>query len=428
MKIELSSPNSYMREMAVRLDWSEIAGEYDKTEKKFIKTVKMPGFRPGKVPRKVILQQYQTHIDAQFVDDAIQRYYLEALKEKDLNPVNQAKVADVEFENGQPLAFKVSFEIEPVIELPELKKGSLKVERTVYISDDQDIDDTIREIRERFSEARTVEDGAKVGDFIIADLQKIDDTGLPLIGEKFEKRYIKIGDGVFGGSNQERLLGLKPGASARVEIPEAEGKAVNTYEVRVINVEERVLAEINAEFIKQVDPEAADEQDWRRRVKERIDHNLEHRSDEAFNRALSDTLIELVNPEYPPSMVEAYLDRVVEDAKANNSGGLDEQQLREIYRPMAEHNLKWYLIHAAIIRQQKFEISATELEAEIRRLVERSPASEAEIVKYYKKPSNKHKLEDDLLESKILEFLKEFAKVKETKVKTKDLREKSAKE
>ncbi len=428
MDIELTSPNSFTREMTIKLVWEEIAPDYDKTEKQIIKNIKIPGFRPGKVPKKVVLQQYQQAIDAQFIDEIIQKYYLQALREKEITPINQAKVENIDFKNGQPLTFKTTFEVEPQIELPQLKKNSLKVQKTIYQSDNQDVDDAIKDMQERFSDVRTVEDGAQLGNYLIADLQKLDSSGLPLIGEKFDQRYIKIGEGAFGGAVQDKLIGLKPGDSARIEIPEGEGQELSLFELNIINVEERVPAVISAEFIKQVDPEAQDEQEWRQRVKNRIDENLEHRSQEAFNRSLSDVLIELVNPEYPPSMVDAYLDKVIEGAKKENAGEVDETRLRDAYRTIAEHNLKWYLIHNALIKQQDFKVSKEEIEAEIQRLVDRTPASDKEIRKYYKKPSNRHKLEEDLIEKLILDYLKEFAKIKEVKVKTKDLREQAAKE
>lgn len=432
MKTEVAAPNVYTRELTVELTWDEIAADYEKAEKQIVKKIKLPGFRPGKVPRRVIDQQFRPAIEARFIDDAVQQYFLQALRERELTPVNQAQVDKVEFSHGEPLSFKAKFEIEPEIELPDLKKNSLKVTKTVYISDEQDVEEAIRDWRERFAEARTVETGAREGDFLVADLQKLDASGVPLIGAKYDQRYFRIGEGQMSGDNLPRLVGLKPGDTARVALADKEGTAPEPYELKVINVEERVLPEIDADFIKQVDPDAQDEADWRRRVKERIDHNLAHRADEAFQHALMDATIDLVRPEYPPSMVEAYLDRIVEESKSGKTktpvGGPDEQRLRDAYRPVAERNLKWYLIHQALVKQQGFAVPDSAIEAEIAHLVEHNPEHEKDIHQYYRKPSNRRKLADDLLEKRILEYLGDFAKIKEVKVATKDLRQKSAKE
>lgn len=429
MKIELNAPNSFTREISVEVPWDEVSPVYEKTERDFIKKIKLPGFRPGRVPRRVIDQQFKPAIQAQFIDDAVQRYYLQALTEQKLQPVNQAKVEDINFEQGNPLSFKAIFEVEPEIELPELKKNSLKVERTVYETSEEDVDLYISEMQERLAEVKTVEDGSREGDFLVVDLQKLDDSGVPIIGEKFEQRYIKIGDGIFSGEMAQRLVGLKSDDTTRIDLPEAEGGATHPYELKVINVEQRIPAEVNEEFIKQLDPEARDEADFRTRIKDNIDQSWEQRSDETFERSLSEAMIKLVEPEYPPSMVEAYLDRVVQDAKSGESAQqMDEENIRRIYRPVAENNLKWYLIHNALIKQQEFAVTDEDVDQEIDRLAERSPGSDKEIRKYYRKPSNRKKLSDDLLEKQILAYLKEFAKIKEQKVKTSDLRKAEAQE
>ena len=94
----------------------------------------------------------------------------------------------------------------------------------------------------------------------------------------------------------------------------------------------------------------------------------------------------------------------------------------EHYTPVAERNMKWYLIRNKLIESQEFEVAMEKIENEIQRLVDRTPQSENEIRKYYKKPSNRKHLEDDLMEKIILEYLEQFAKVKEVDVSTKDLR------
>ena len=92
------------------------------------------------------------------------------------------------------------------------------------------------------------------------------------------------------------------------------------------------------------------------------------------------------------------------------------------YRPSAERNLKWYLIRKKIIDQEQISFSRSDIDKEIENLVSRSPNSEQEIRRFYKKPSNRQRIEDDLTEKKILEFLTQFAKIKEVEVNTKDLR------
>ena len=97
MEIKIKEINSYSREMSVELEWKEIEQDFSKFIDKFGKQIKMPGFRPGKVPKQVIKKQYMPLIESQFVEDNIQKYYLEALRDKNQIPVNKAEIKDVHF-------------------------------------------------------------------------------------------------------------------------------------------------------------------------------------------------------------------------------------------------------------------------------------------------------------------------------------------
>jgi len=427
MDINLKEINSYTQEMTVSLEWDELSNDFNQFIIKFGKQIKMPGFRPGKVPRPVLVKQFLPLIESQFVEDNVQKYYLAALNENDVIPVNQAEIKDVHFHNNEHFNFTAVFEIEVEAKLPEFKKKSIKVEKIVYITDEEDLNITIDDMRRSRAEMKTIEDGAKEGNFILANLQKIDESGVPIIGEKLEKRYIKIGDGIFTGDNQKKLIGIKADGKAQVMIPEGEEQKEALYEISVLNVEEQVLPEVNMDFVKQMDTDAKDVESWKNSIKEQIEKNYLQRAKEQFDRNISDALIENIKPEFAPSMVESYLDHIIEDVKANNQGAkLEEDKVRETYRPLSERNLKWYSIRKAIIKDQDFKILPDEIKTEIKRLKEESPKQANEIEKYYKKPSNKTRIEDDLIEKKIIDYLSNFTKIKEVKVYTKDLRKEKA--
>ncbi|NOZ75131.1 MAG: trigger factor [FCB group bacterium] len=431
MKTDSKEINSYTRELSITVPWEELKDDFEKSVRQFNKRVKIPGFRPGKAPRKVVLAQYLPNIEANFVEDAFHKAYIKALDELDLSPVNQATIKALDFHYESDLTFTAQFEVEPDITLPALKKNSLKVTRTRYQSDEEDVQSAIEEIRYARAEVHPVEDGSKEGHFILGDLQELDASGVPVIGRKLEKRYLKVGDGIFKGDNLKKLEGLKPGDISRVEIPDEAGNPI-PFELTVIRVEEQVLPDVDDDFVKQVDPRYDSVDAWRASVKERIDKNYEQRAIEQYERALSDALIEKINPEYAPSMVDAYLDHLIEDAKKTNNGEpLDESKIREAYRSTAERNLKWYLIRSAIIEQEGLEVTRDEVQTKVKEIVEASPAEQRkQIEKYYKKPSNRHRIEDDLMEEKvlILKYVEQFTKVKEVIVKTDDLRKMSQEE
>jgi trigger factor len=428
LDIQLKEINVYAREVTIDLPWEEIEQDFEKAVKKFSKRIKLPGFRPGKVPRKILMKQFQPSIEANFVENSVNNYYLKALKEKEIVPVNMGSVSDVHFHFGEHFKFKVAFEIEPAVVIKKMRKTSLKVEKTVYILDDEDIDLAINEMRQGQAKVITIEDGAKVDDFIVCDLQEIDTSGVPIIGKKLETRYIKLGQIPFDGDNRKKLDGVKPGEKVRVSVPIDEQGTLGIYELSVKNVERQILPEIDEDFIKVADPEAKDMVDYRNRIRERLEEAYRNRSDEAFDRQLSDAMISHVNPDYPPSMAESYLEHMVEDVNKNNPGKVDKDKIKEMYKPISERNLKWYLIRNAIIKGQEFKVSKDDVQEEINRRKKASPEHIKELERYFKKPSNRQRLQDDLMEKNTLAYLKEFAKIKEVKVRTKDLRNQSEEE
>ena len=426
MKIDLNNVNEFTRELKIELQWDELKSDFDKSIKKFSKKIKMPGFRPGKTPKGRLLKQFQQNIEADFMEDNFQKYYLSAINQEKLLPVNKAEITDVDFKMDEQFSFKAKFEVEPKIVLPELKKNTLKVQKTQYIHDKKDIDDAIHQLRKTNASMKTIEEGAEEGDYLICDLQKLDESGVPIIGKNFQKQYLRVGNGSFTDNQKDKLIGLKKGEKTRLKLPINKEGSEADYELTIQNIERELLPELNETFIKSINPDLKSVEDLTSDVEKKIKENFEERSKTAFERDLSDALIKLVNPSFSPSMVSNYMDNLVEDVKKQNNGEpLDEDKVREHYKAVAERNIKWYSIRKKIIEDQKINISKDDIDSEINRLVEVSPKSENEIRTFYKKPSSRKRLEDDLTELKIMDYLKKFSKVKEVKVATSELRGKN---
>ena len=423
MKIKVKKTNEYTRELEIDIPWLELESDFNTTVKKFSKKVKMPGFRAGKIPRDRLMQQFQANIEAEFMENNFQKYYLMAVQQEELLPVNKAEISDVHFHMNEHFSFKAVFEIEPEMIIPKLKRNSLSIQKTIYIHDEHDIEDAIMQLRKSHATIATVEDGAIEGDYLICTLQKLDESGVPIIGKKFEKQYLRVGKGSFTDNQKEKLIGLKPGDSTRVILPVNQEGENADYDLTVDNVEREILPEVNEEFLKRINPDLDSKDALTSDVEKKIKANFEERSRTAYERDLSDALIDLASPSFAPSMVENYLGKLIEDVKKQNKGEpMDDEKVREHYTPVAERNVKWYSLRNKLIETQDIAESKENVEAEIEKLVERTPQSEKEIRKFYKKPSNRKRVEDDLVEKKILDYLEQFAKVKEVEVYTKDLR------
>ena len=127
MNIKIKKIDSFNRQMSLKIPWKDLEPDFNVSMKEFSKKIKLPGFRSGKIPRKVLMSKFLTSIEADFIESSINKYYLDALKEEQIYPINKGSISDVKFKFENDLEFKVEFEIEPDIKLPKWKKNLFSV-------------------------------------------------------------------------------------------------------------------------------------------------------------------------------------------------------------------------------------------------------------------------------------------------------------
>ena len=421
MNVKLKEINSYTRQITVSVTWEDLESAFEAHIRRFTKKVRMPGFRKGKVPQKVVIQNFGPELEAEFAQDSIEIHYAEALQEHKIVPVNRAKIEDLKFSEGNSLNFKAMVEVEPSIKLPKYNR-KIKVKKNVYVPDNTDVDAYIEEVRRQFAEVRTIEEGSSDGHLLLVDMQEMDSSGVPIIGKKVEDRYIKVGDGVFGGTNLSRLTGLKVGDTTIVEAETTKEGGLTMYELTIKNVQEEVFPEMNEEFIKKIDSEATDETSFRENVIKKIQERLDRDAEGQLNEAIIDYFLQSTDLEPPPSMVDNYIEHSIEQAKSNNGETFDEDKYRNEARPSVVRSIKWVLIRKALIKSEELRIPDEEVDEHIEKILESTENEKGKIRRYYKKPSNKERLREDLLDRSLFQKLKEYAKISEVTISTSDLR------
>lgn len=421
MNVKLKEINSYTRQITVSVTWEDLESAFEAHIRRFTKKVRMPGFRKGKVPQKVVIQNFGPELEAEFAQDSIEIHYAEALQEHKIVPVNRAKIEDLKFSEGNSLNFKAMVEVEPSIKLPKYNR-KMKVKKNVYVPDNTDVDAYIEEVRRQFAEVRTIEEGSSDGHLLLVDMQEMDSSGVPIIGKKVEDRYIKVGDGVFGGTNLSRLTGLKVGDTTIVEAETTKEGGLTMYELTIKNVQEEVFPEMNEEFIKKIDSEATDETSFRENVIKKIQERLDRDAEGQLNEAIIDYFLQSTDLEPPPSMVDNYIEHSIEQAKSNNGETFDEDKYRNEARPSVVRSIKWVLIRKALIKSEELRIPDEEVDEHIEKILESTEDEKGKIRRYYKKSSNKERLREDLLDRSLFQKLKEYAKISEVTISTSDLR------
>ena len=421
MKTTIKKVNVYTREISIVIPWEDLEAAFEIHIRRFIQKIKLPGFRKGKVPRKILIQKFGPEMEAEFAQNSIEIHYAEALQEHKIIPVNRATIKDLNFSEGSSLSFIATFEIEPEVKLPKYKR-KMKVKKNNYVPDDNDIDSYIEEFRRQFSELKTIETESKENHILLVDMQEIDNSGIPIIGKKIEDRYLKIGDGVFGGGNLKNLTGLKIQDTAIIEIQGNKDKNLTRYQLKVKNIQEEILPELNDEFIKKLDSGANDLISFRKNISKLIQERLDRESDGQLNEEIVEYFVQSTKLEPPPSMVDNMIDNAIEQAKSNNGETFDEENYLLKSRPSVLRSVKWYIIRKELIKEEGLTVSEEKIDEQIEKILASSKDEKGQIRRFYKKSENRERLREDLLDDILYKRLKEHAKLTEVTVATADLR------
>lgn len=422
MKVDVSNTSSTELTLNVHLEWEEVSNIYQRTMNELRKDFVMDGFRPGKVPMPIFERHNEGKIKYDFSNEVIDSTKVKALEENGISEYLDLSLKTLDFDEGKPFVYSLIVEVDPKIELPDYKKGFEVVKRT-YVIVPEDVESRLEEIRESNAEVRTVTDGAQMGHFIICDLQELDRTGVPLIGRKITQRVIKVGEGIFGEDGAGDLIGAKAGDKIMIHTKNDRGDETK-FEVTVHDVESHTLPELTNDYIKENFKDVNNIDELKVLIEKQLQNEWDKRSQSEFYAAMSEYLLSNTSIDVPSVRLNAYLKAVFDDVKSRNSGKeIDEELLKEQYTKFAKREIRWFLLRREIIRAENLKVENEEFEERLRKIAENFKEKErGSIYKYYRKPENRRKIEDDLYEKKVFDFLSRYVKVKKETIRTSELR------
>src|SRR5437867_2266571 len=310
MKIELVDINETRKNLRVEIPHDVVDAEIDRIARDYSRKAKIPGFRPGKAPPRVIKQRYKDQILHDVAHDLIPRAVDDALRERGVEAIDTPDIRDVMVDEGRPLTFTASFDTLPSFEPGEYSTIALR--RTAVKIEEAAVDHALQRLRERAARFEPVEGrGVDHGDTVTMDLERAG-------GDKSENVSVELGAKANPPGFDEQLLGLEPGATKSFTIhPPADypiGELANTdvsYTVMVKALKRRVLPELDDEFAKDLgDFETLDA--LRARVRADLEHEARHAAERELRAELMTGLAARVPFELPQSLVERELDRRTE--------------------------------------------------------------------------------------------------------------------
>jgi trigger factor len=435
MQITETVSEGLKRELKVVIDAQELderlSAKLDEVKDK----VQLKGFRPGKVPVEHIKKVYGRSLMAEVLEQAVQETSNKAISERDERPAfqpaiafeDEASVLERAMAGGSDLAYTMSFEILPQIELVDFK--TLTIEKPVAEVSDEEIDKAITRIRESNTGYEAKDGAAETGDRLTIDfLGKID--GEPFEGGKGEDVHVILGRGMFIPGFEEGLEGVKGGdeRTLNVTFPEEYGAKhlagkPAEFDVQVKEVAAPKLPELTDEFAQSLGLESFEK--LKGIVREQITKDFSGASRAKAKRALLDALDTAHSFDLPPSLVENEFDVIWKEVmgehqhtgKSFEDTGTTEEKAREEYRAMAIRRVKLGLVLSEIGQKNQVIVTDEEVQKAIINRARQYPGQERKVIEFYKEnPGALLELRAPIFEEKVVDFALELVNVNEKPV------------
>jgi trigger factor len=425
MQSTVEETEKHTVKLSVEVPPEEFGADLDRAYRKIAGQVRIPGFRKGKVPRRIIDAQIgREAVLEEFVQDSVPSYYRAALQEHELAPIADPDISLDQLEEGKPLLFTATVEIRPRITLEDYK--GIKVERPPVVVGEREIDEMVDRMRERFAELEVVGRPARSGDYVLADIRA--SVHAEEVPEATRLDYLyEVGSGEFGEELDKELEGKHKGEILKLnaKLPERFGDRASeevSFSVLIKEVKGKVLPAADDEFAKTASEfDTMDE--FRADLREKLQEAKQREADAEVRDLVLQKLIDRVDVELPEALVDDETEHRVQSAKnrAERAGvslddalaaqGWDELRFRGDARAHAVRAIKADLVLESVARSEGLEVTAEELGEEIGQLAVALGRDAKELARTLDRNGQVVALAGDIIRSKALDVLVENAEI-----------------
>jgi len=427
MQTTLESTDKHKVKLTVEVEPERFGRDLERAYRKVAEQVKIPGFRKGKAPRPIIDAQVGRDVVlTEFLEEAVPRYYREALREHELAPIAQPDIDLEQLEEGKPFVFTATVEIRPRLQLTEADYKGIRVERPSTQVSEEEVERFLDALRERFAELETVQRPAATGDYVLIDLRAtIHDEEVP---EATRSDFLyEVGAGEFTGTLDAQLVGKRAGeilkfnATLDDRFGERAGQEV-TFQVLLKEVRGKKLPAADDEFAKTAS-EFDTIEELRAALREQLAANKEREADAEVRDRVLRALVEATEVDLPETLVEEETEHRVHHARerAEQLGlplerllelqGTDELRFRAEARAHAVRAITADLVLEAVARAEGIQVTAEELAQEIGRLAQALGRDPREVAQTLEQGGQVVALAGDIIRSKALDVLVEHAEI-----------------
>lgn len=413
MQSNVENPNILERNLDISISQEKIQAEVDERLKRLAGKVKIQGFRPGKVPLKIVAQQFGAKLHQEVMGEMLQKHFQEAVQQQNLRivgtPYFKAKQSE---ENSTHYEFSVTFEVYPDITLGDM--SVLSVNRPVVKVGDKEVEKTLHILQKQRAQYKLVDRPAALGDRVNIDYEGLID-GNEFLGGKAKDFTLILGDGYLLKDFEEAIVGMSAGQekSFQMSFPanyhnkEIAGKSA-MFNVKLNKVEEPVLADIDNEFAKSLGIQDGDMKRMYDEIRLSLEREIFQRTRAKLKEQIMQCLLDTTACNAPRTLVEQEVKHLIQDAKNNLAAqGVRSEEiplLPESFLERAERRVKLGLILAELVKIHNLNVKPEQTRKYVEYHAQSYENPEQVIKWHYSSPERLREIESLVLEDNVVSW------------------------
>jgi trigger factor len=431
VKVEIMTQKENEIKLKIEMDKLKVNSSLDKIYNDTSYQIKIPGFRKGRIPKNILnLHLGKEYFYDKTAEKLIPECYLEAINKNNIQPINQPEIKVTQMEEDKPLIFEATVQVKPEVKLGSFDKITIQKEDVkVNVTD---VNNEIRRIQENLAKLKVVKDRkAKKGDLLVINSEGyIEGKGIE--GSKVEKQIIQLGKNIPPEFNNE-LIGCSAGEEKEIKIlipkdvkdEKIAGKEI-TYKVKVVEVKEKELPELNEDFLKTVGNYKTLD-DFKKDIKDKLKKQVEMINKNNYERKLLEKVTEVCEVKVPKVLIEReveYMMKSLEDDLKSKDLSLqdyyksiktDEEKVKKEYEIVAEKRVKQELVLDKINQEENIKVTEKEIKDKIKTIAKEMKQDALKVEATFKKNNNLDGIKESIKREKIVNFLNNKIKIVNSK-------------
>lgn len=416
MQVSVETGEGLERKLTVQVPSDQIDSQIEARLKSMAPRIKLDGFRPGKVPMKIVRQKYLGEVKSEVLGELIEKSYRDAVMQEKLRPAGMPSIDPKELQDGQPFEYTATFEIYPEIEMAPME--TLAVEKDTAEISDTDVDNMIETLRKQRTNWQTVERAAADGDQVTVDFEGfVDDVAFE--GGQAENVPVTIGSGSMIPGFEEQLKGLKSGDETKIKVTFPDDYAAKelaakeaTFNIVVKSVAESSLPELDAEFAKSFGVEDGDLDKLKSDIRNNMERELSNNIAGMLKARVMDALIAANDIQIPKALIDQEISHLQQQAQQQYGQNV-ENMPRDVFEKDAERRVKLGLLVGKIIDDNDIKLDKDKVQQKIADAASQYDDPQMYINYYNQNKQLMASIEALVMEDMVVDWIAEHAKVTE---------------